>query len=39
VGEDGQAKSYRTQAIAMFQQMGMAWDPARAEAMLASGTP
>jgi hypothetical protein len=39
VGEDGQAKSYRTQAIAMFQQMGMAWDLARAEAMLASGTP
>jgi tetratricopeptide (TPR) repeat protein len=36
-GEDGQAKSYLTQAIAMFQEMDMAWDRARAEAMLATG--
>ena len=36
-GEDGQAKSYLTQAIAMFQAMDMAWDLARAEAMLATG--
>ncbi len=37
-GEDGQAKSYLTQAIAMFQSMDMAWDLAPAEAMLATGT-
>jgi tetratricopeptide (TPR) repeat protein len=36
-GEDGQAKSYLTEAIAMFQEMDMAWDLARAEAMLAPG--
>jgi tetratricopeptide (TPR) repeat protein len=36
-GEDGQAKSYLTQAIAMFEAMDMEWDLARAEAMLASG--
>jgi hypothetical protein len=36
-GEDGQAKSYLSQAIAMFQAMDMQWDLARAEAMLATG--
>jgi hypothetical protein len=36
-GEDGQAKSYLTQAIAMFQGMDMTWDLARTEAMLAAG--
>ena len=36
-GEDGQARSYLTQAIAMFQAMDMAWDLARAEAILAIG--
>jgi class 3 adenylate cyclase/tetratricopeptide (TPR) repeat protein len=33
-GEDSQAKSYLTQAIAMFREMEMAWDLARAEQML-----
>jgi hypothetical protein len=36
-GEDGQARSYLTQAIAMFQAMDMGWDLARAEAILATG--
>jgi len=36
-GEDSQAKSYLTQAIAMFQAMDMAWDLVRAKAMLATG--
>jgi hypothetical protein len=36
-GEDSQARSYLTQAIAMFQAMDMAWDLARAEEMLAPG--
>jgi hypothetical protein len=36
-GGEGQAKSYLTQAIAMFQAMDMEWDLARAEAMLATG--
>jgi class 3 adenylate cyclase/tetratricopeptide (TPR) repeat protein len=36
-GEDGQARLYLTQAIAMFQEMDMAWDLARSEAMLAAG--
>ena len=38
-GEDGQAKSYLTQAITMFEAMDMAWDLARAEEMLAFGKP
>jgi hypothetical protein len=38
-GEDAQAKSYLTQAIAMFQAMDMEWDLARAKAMLTTGTP
>lgn len=36
-GEDGQAKSYLAQAIVMFQEMDMAWDLARSEAVLAAG--
>src|SRR5271155_5633309 len=37
-GENGQARSFFTQVIAMFQAMDMAWDLARAEDMLASGS-
>ena len=38
-GEDGQARSYLTQAIGMFQAMEMAWDLDRAEEMLAAEKP
>jgi tetratricopeptide (TPR) repeat protein len=38
-GEDDQARSCLTQAIAMFEAMDMAWDLARAEKMLAFGKP
>jgi class 3 adenylate cyclase/tetratricopeptide (TPR) repeat protein len=35
-GQEGQARASLTQAIAMFQEMGMDWDRTRAEQLLAS---
>ncbi len=35
-GQKGQARAYLTEAIAMFQEMGMDWDFAQAQQMLAS---
>jgi tetratricopeptide (TPR) repeat protein len=38
-GEDSQARSYLTQAIAMFETMDMAWDLARAEELVTFAKP